>query len=154
MTRTVVYADPESMIAWARARMPLGGAFRSDARAIGLARDGDLIAVAVFDTFGPRDCVFSVAAEPGRRWLTREFCRHVAAFPFITAGLARLTCLISVDNPASIRFAEHMGLTLEGRLREAGHHGEDWLVYGLLRRECRWLPKSLAPPRQTARGAL
>lgn len=147
----VVYDDPDAMIAWAEVR--LACTFRADARAIGLASASGLVAVTVFDTFGPADCHMSVAAEFRRPWLTREYIRHVVAFPFITCLLPRITCMVSEYNQRSIRFTEHMGLTLEGRKRRAGPHGEDWLMYGLLREECRWLPKSLRP-RQSPAGAL
>ena len=150
--RSILYQDPERMIAWAQERTP-GGTFRDDARAIGSERDGELEAVVVFDTFGPRDCHMSVAADYSRPWLTREFMRHVAAFPFITCGFPRISTIVSERNERAIRFNEHMGLKLEGRKRKAGVDGEDWLLYGLLREECRWLPKTLFMPatsRQTS----
>lgn len=147
MTRKVVYDDPDAMIAWAQQRTP-GGLFRRDARAIGLALDGELIAVTVFDTFGPRDCYMSVAANYEMPWLTREYMRHVAAFPFITCQFPRISTVVSEHNTRALRFNEHMGLKLEGRKRKAGLHGEDWLLFGMLREECRWLPRTLMPQKK------
>lgn len=149
MSRTVVYSDPDAMIAWAQERTP-GGGFRDDARAIGLESGGVFIAVTVFDTFAPRDCVMSVAADTERAWLNQEYMRHVAAFPFIRCGFPRISTIVSELNTKAIRFNEHMGLKLEGRKRKAGLDGEDWLLYGLLREECRWLPKTLQMPQKKA----
>lgn len=141
------------MIAWAQERTP-GGLFREDARAIGQTISGELVAVTVFDTFGPKDCFMSVAADYTRPWLTRDYMRHVAAFPFITCGFPRISTLVSEHNERALRFNRHMGLVLEGRKRKAGLDGEDILTFGLLREECRWLPRTFTPPRQKPAGAL
>jgi len=141
--RTVRYDRPGEMVAWAEDR--IGFAFHDEARAIGLEQDGALVAVTLFDRFSSSGCNMHVVALPDRPWLTRGYARHVAAYPFIQCGFRRVTLLIAADNARAIRFAEHFGCTLEGRLREAAHNGRDELVYGLLRRECRWLPKTIGP---------
>ncbi|GLQ09256.1 hypothetical protein GCM10007913_11880 [Devosia yakushimensis] len=141
------------MIAWAEA--VIGCQFRPDARAIGLTRSGALIAVVVFDTFGPMECMVSVAAEQGRAWLNRAFIAAVASYVFLQCAFPRITCTISDNNAASKRFCEHFGCSLEGRKRGAGPNGEDMLIYGLLRRECAWIPKTLmVPSRQLGQGTV
>jgi hypothetical protein len=147
VTCAVVYDDPDAMITWAAAR--LGIRFRSDARAIGWAKGAQLLAVTVYHTFGEGDCEMAVAADTGRAWLSRTYMRHVSAFPFITCDLRRITCWIAEDNARSLRFARHLGLTQEGCKRDGAANGVDLLLFGLLRRECRWLPRSIVPmPRQ------
>lgn len=143
MTRRVRYNDLGEMLSWAE--NIIGVTFRDDARAIGLERDGVLCAVAAFDTFSTTGCNIHVAAEPGRRWLTREFCRHVAVYPFLTCRHRRVSCVIPASNADSIRFAEHFGCTLEGRIRAGAADGGDELLYGLLVEECKWLPRTITP---------
>lgn len=137
-----IYGDDQRLVAWAAERIP-GNRFRDDAKAIGSEIAGELVAVAVFDTFSTSSCFVSLASE-GRRWLTKEFSTVCMAYPFIQLGFARINCLISEHNRLSLRFTRHFGWTLEGRVREAGADGEDLLLFGMLRRECRYLPPALS----------
>ena len=130
------------MLTWATDR---GGIkFRGDAVAIGLRSDQGLHGVIVFDSFTTTGCWVSVVSDGGRKWITRELIIKVFAYPFIQLGYPRLNSFVSVNNADAIRFNEHFGFQREGILREAGEHGEDLIVYGMLRRECRWLPERFA----------
>lgn len=150
----VVYDDPDAMIAWAQERTPTGAPYREDARAIGLASDSDhsFVAVVVFDTFTPWDCQVHVVAS--RRWIDPIFMRHACAFAFLTCGYERVGAIISQDNRPALSLARWMGFRREGYQRMAGIHNEGMVALGLLRAQCRWLPKTMAPPRQAVRSAL
>lgn len=147
--KRIRYENPGELIQWAE--KVIGIVFRDDAAAIGLERDGEICAVVVYDTFTTTGVNVHLAAEPGRRWMTRDFIRHAVAFPFLSCRFRRISCIIAQGNADSIRLAEHFGLRLEGRLREAGDDGGDELIYGLLYRECRWLPKTITPRLAIAR---
>lgn len=140
--KEVVYSPTDEMLTWASDR---GGIkFRDDAAAIGLRSDQGLHGVIVFDSFTTTGCWVSVVSDGGRKWITRELIIKVFAYPFIQLGYPRLNSFVSVDNADAIRFNEHFGFRREGIMREAGEHGEDLIVYGMLRRECRWLPERFA----------
>lgn len=140
---TVRYDKPDEMIAWAAAQ--LGGAYHTDARAIGVEHDGQLRAVAVFDHFTTRDCHVSVVAQPGTMWLTQGFAQAVAAYVFITCRKPRCTSMIPEWHTDALRLAAQLGAKHEGTQREGGPDGSDVLMYGLLRRDCRWVPKTILP---------
>ena len=138
------YHEPEAMIGWAAEQ--IDGKYRDDARAIGVEEAGSLIAVGVFDTWffvkgQPTDCHFSLVTRPGARWQSRSFFQALAAFPFITAGCIRATSHIPENNAEAIAGAMHLGMQFEGRLRGAARDDGDILVFGLLRRDCRWVPR-------------
>jgi len=135
--RVTVYSDPERYLTWAAGIIGIS-AFRSDARAIGLERDGVLIAVAVYDTFSPGSCAMHIASDGSGRWLNKDFLFRMFAYPFIQCGFRRVTGLISASNAASLRFARHIGFQDEGLLREEAPDG-DVIVLGMLRRECKWI---------------
>ncbi|WP_144574337.1 GNAT family N-acetyltransferase [Agrobacterium sp. DE0009] len=140
--KEVVYSPTDEMLTWASDR---GGIkFRDDAAAIGLRSDQGLHGVIVFDSFTTTGCWVSVVSDGGRKWITRELIIKVFAYPFIQLGYPRLNSFVSVNNADAIRFNEHFGFQREGILREAGEQGEDLIVYGMLRRECRWLPERFA----------
>lgn len=141
--KQVVYEPEGEMIAWAESRIP-GCKFRDDAHAIGIRSDGGLHGVVVFDSFTTTGCWVSVASDGSRQWMTREYIVRVFAYPFLQLGHPRLNSFVSVNNQDAIRFNESFGFTREGLMRQAGHEGEDLIMYGMLRSECRWLPNRLA----------
>ena len=80
-----------------------------------------------------------VVAVPGKRWMTKDFLWRCFAYPFIQLQCNRITGLVRVDNLAAQKFDEHLGFVKEGLLRKAAKDGTDYIVYGMLREECRWL---------------
>jgi len=106
--------------------------------AIGLEQDGMIIAGVLYDNFTRVNIDAHIAGE-GRRWMTKRFLGEMFRYPFVQLGVARITCRIAASNADSLRLCQHMGFTWEGRIREALPDGEDLLILGMLRRECRWL---------------
>lgn len=135
----LIYDQDDELILWAEDIMP-GARFREDARAIGTARDGEILAACIFDTFSTTSCFVHIVSDGNKRWLTKEFLVHCMAYPFHQCGFRRINAIISASNEASLRFAEGFGWVREGLLREAGEEGEDVILFGMLREECRWLP--------------
>ncbi len=139
MKRTV-YADGPAMVRWAQER--LGVSFGPLAQAIGLERDGAIIAVEVFHRFSDWDCEMSIVAAPNWGGPTRDFLRRIFAFPFVQLGLERVSASVALDNVTVLRWMIRLGFRQEGmayRLPPAVHV----LRFGMLRTECRWVPASL-----------
>ena len=139
MNAGYVYDRQEELLAWAEARI-LGWRPREDAVAIGREVDGRLVGVTVFDTHSPTTCFFHLAAGE-RRWLTKEFIIVALSYPFLQCGYPRLSAMISENNRLSLRLARIGGWVEEGRMRRGGIEGEDIVMLGMLREECRWLPR-------------
>lgn len=125
---------------WAIPRLEAGaGVHWDDASALILEKDGDITAVAVYNRYYPANSVELSIASLGRNWLTRPFLAAVFRTPFLEWNLRRVTSSIAEDNTKSIRFCEHIGFRREGCLRQAAPNGNDLLLYGLLKSECRFL---------------
>ena len=106
---------------------------------IGLEEDGILIAGVVYNLYnGPSICMH-VAAEPGKRWLSKDFLYRAFAYPFLQLNCSRVTGLVRVDNIEARRFDEHLGFVQEGVIRRGASNGLDMILYGMLKEECRWL---------------
>lgn len=136
-----VYGQEEALIGWAEARIP-HCRFRSDARAIGRVRDGRIVGAFVYDHFAARSCFMHVASDGSPHWLTRGFLIRAFAYPFLQCNFARVTAPVSEHNAASRRLVEKLGAVQEGRMRAEGPDGEDMIIYGMLARECRFLPRT------------
>jgi RimJ/RimL family protein N-acetyltransferase len=135
----LIYGEDDRLLPWALERTGIPG-FRPDARTIGYERDGETVAVVVFDGFSEIDCNMHIASDGTRRWLTRELLTAAFAFPFIQCGLRRVTGLVPARNVAALRFDEHIGFRREGYHARAAKDG-DLVSLGMLREWCRFLPQ-------------
>jgi len=153
VTSRYIYDRHDELVAWAEQRIR-GHNFRDDAVAIGHERDGIIVGVAVFDTFSPNACLVGLASDGSRRWMTRAFAVRAMSYPFVQCGFRHIGCIVSSRNEASLRFTRGFGWTQEGVLREAGPEGEDMIMFGMLRRECRWLPMPMRMGGATPRRAV
>jgi RimJ/RimL family protein N-acetyltransferase len=136
--KTVVYGQDQRVCKWVGDRIDEPD-FGQGAVGLGLEEDGELIAGVVFNMYTVASICMHVAADPGRRWMTRDFLWRSFAYPFIQLGCNRITGLVRVDNLEAQQFDEHLGFVKEGRLRCATTDGTDMFIYGMLRKECRWL---------------
>jgi len=140
--RVVVLNRNELVSAFMENVLSAEGAFRAG-HGIGLAQVDDngtglLIAAVWFDSYNGANVNMHVAAIPGKRWMTREFLYFVFSYPFNQLGVRRITGLVAEDNAAARKFDEHIGFTLEARLKDAAVNG-DLLVYCMFKHQCRWL---------------
>lgn len=135
--KTVIYGQDERVMTWVGQRIDEDDFGKGVG--IGLEEGGELVAGVVFNLYtGPSICMH-VAAEPGRRWMTRDFLFRCFAYPFLQLQCNRITGLVRMDNLDAQRFDEHLGFKKEGILRKAASDGTDFILYGMLKEECRWL---------------
>jgi RimJ/RimL family protein N-acetyltransferase len=105
---------------------------------IGVVSEGRLAGGVVYSEFRGHDIKANIAAT-SPKWLSRDVLRQLFEYPFKALGCARITVLVGDDNPRSERLARWLGFVPEGRLRAGMGTGRDGLVFGMLRRECRWI---------------
>lgn len=128
--------DRERVGAWAAARIPYVDTWGAWYQAIGLERDGEIVAACVYTDQIGTGITMNVAIDCGGKWMTREALRAVFRYPFRQLGCRRVTALIAAHNAASRRITEKLGFRQEGVLR-AAVPGDDLIVYGMLREECK-----------------
>jgi hypothetical protein len=108
----------------------------SDPKAIGLEVDGELKAGVVYTNYSGGNVFASIAADGP---LTRRFMYSIFWCPFVQFGVRHITCAIEESNRRSLKLCMHMGFKLRGRLPESAINGEDIIIMGLLKRDCRFL---------------
>ena len=136
--KTTIYGQEDRVVPWVGQRIDEDH-FDKDCIALGLEEDGELIAGVVFNWYTGPSISMHVAAEPGRRWLNRDFLFRAFAYPFLQLNCNRVTGLVRVDNLDAQRFDEHLGFKREGVIRQGAEDKTDFILYGMLRDECRWL---------------
>jgi len=136
--KTTIYGQEDRIVPWVGQRID-EDRFGTDCVALGLEEDGELIAGVVFNWYTGPSISMHVAAEPGRRWLNRDFLYRCFAYPFLQLKCNRVTGLVRVDNLDAQRFDEHLGFVREGLIRQGADDKTDFVLYGMLKDECRWL---------------
>jgi RimJ/RimL family protein N-acetyltransferase len=138
MSNYALEFDLDAVLPFVKSRIP-GFARGEDMRCIGLRRHGELIAGVVYEGFNGRNMMIHVAAEPGRRWLVREYLRACFVYPFEICGVERLTGYVNESNTEARRFDEHLGFKEEARLKGAAPDGGDVILYVMWKSECRYV---------------
>lgn len=121
---------------WVAGQIPHVSSFK-DMAAIGVERDGVLVGGVVYHEFRGNDVQMSCAAT-SRRWLKEGFLRALFAYPFAQLGCDRVSSFAPKGNTHTRRFLEKLGFKEEGNMRR-GFVGDDCILYGMLREECKWI---------------
>jgi RimJ/RimL family protein N-acetyltransferase len=128
----------DSVLAFAQSLIP--GLSRShDMRCIGLRKDGELVAAAIYEGFNGVNVWVHLCGVPGARWMTREFLRAGFAYPFLVCGVKRLSGYVNASNTQARRLNEHFGYREEARLIGAAPDGGDVILYVMWRKDCRYV---------------
>lgn len=142
MTSKLVYGEEQRLLPWALARIGIP-AFRRDAYSIGLERNGELVAVVVYDSFSECDVNMHVASDGTGHWLNRAFLTASFAYPFQQLGLRRVTAMVPAKNTAALKFDENLGFVREGYHKNA-LPDDDLVSLAILKENCRFY-KDAAP---------
>lgn len=136
MTYALEY-DFDKVHAFVSARTPISRV--SGSHAIGLCRSGELIAGVVYEGFNGHNVWMHVAAEPGKKWLTRAYLAACFAYPFVQCGVSRISGYVEASNVEARRFDEHIGFKREAVLRGAASDGGDVNLYVMRIEDCKYV---------------
>lgn len=133
------YTQCPERLAWAARTVGLER-FRDDAKIISILSGEHLAAVVVYDTWGEADVCMHIASDGTGHWMTREALVKCFAFPFIQCKMRRVTGLVPSKNTRALQFDLKLGFKQEGLFRHA-MPDDDIVALGMLREECRWIPR-------------
>lgn len=115
----------------------VGSAFCPPFTAMGIERDGEIVAGVIFNQFEGANVHVTIA---GTGW-TRDFIEAVGQYVFGQLGCLRMT--ITTRQSAVVSYAERLGAEVEGRMRDHFGEGCDGILLGLLRKDWRF---AIVPP--------
>jgi RimJ/RimL family protein N-acetyltransferase len=134
--KRVVWDRPAEVARWVCERV--GGSYDPGSMtALGLERDGVLIAGVMFDHYNGRSVAMHVAGDGGH-WMTREFARACFGYAFNQLRVGKVLGFVDSTNTAARRYDEHLGFVLEATITGAGKTG-DLLIYSMTPQQCRWI---------------
>lgn len=126
-----------------------GGYFADRSQAIGLQRDGDLIAGVIYENWNHQSIVCHIAFL-GR--LTSGYLAAVFDYPFQVCGVAKIIAPIRGDNRSAIKLVQNMGFSEEARIKDATPTG-DLVFYTMTRDQCRFLGERYGKKHNTTASA-
>lgn len=106
-------------------------------QAIGLERDGSMVAGVLYEHWNGRSIVAHIAVS-GR--MNPAFLAAIFDYPFNVCGVQKVICPIPSDNARSIKLASNMGFREEARISDAAPTG-DIILYTITKADCRFLRK-------------
>lgn len=132
----ILYGFDRAVARWAGER--LGIADWGPCKTIGVMRDGELVAAAVFNQYRhPNIEISFVTSSP--RWATPKAVRAIMRYPFVQLQCKRLTSTTEAKNQRATAFLCRLGFTQEGYHPDALPTG-DAVTFGLLARDAaRWI---------------
>jgi RimJ/RimL family protein N-acetyltransferase len=110
-------------------------------KGLGLERDNELVAGVIYEGWNGVNLWMHVAAEPGKRWMTRDYLRYCFYYPFEELGCKRVSGYVEASNEVARRFDEHLGFQQEAVLKGAATDGGDVVLYVMRRENCRFLER-------------
>jgi hypothetical protein len=128
--------DRDRVGEWVKSRIPSVDTWGNEYTAIGWERDGELLCGVVYNHFSGNDIAMHVAGEG--LWATPAVLRAFFIYPFHQLKCQRVTAYVTSKNRKCLTLVERLGFKPEGCLRE-GSIDDDLLIFGMLRRECRWV---------------
>lgn len=134
---TRIVSDPARVWAFVKERVPIQCV--AGMKGLGLERDDELVAGVVYEGFNGKNVWMHVAAEPGAKWMTREYLRYCFHYPFNEMGVQRVTGYVEASNELARRFDEHLGFRQEAVLKGAATDGGDVILYVMWKDECRYV---------------
>lgn len=108
-------------------------------QAIGLEKDGELVAGVLYEGFNGHNVWMHVGAMPGKRWMTKEYLKAAFLYPFVQLKCSRVSGYVEAWNMDARKFDEHLGFKKEAVLSGAASDGGDVILYVMRREDCRYV---------------
>ena len=117
--------------------------FGDNCAAVGICEGDTPIAGVVYTNSivgpaGPQSVEMHIASI-SPRWANRKTLRLFFGFAFVNLNVSRVTAFTTKKNRPARSLLDRLGFVYEGKMREAYSTGDDAMIYGMLRHECRWL---------------
>lgn len=114
------------------------GTYDGNSVVMGSIKDGKITGGVMFNNFLKNSIQMHAAGE-GKRFLTRDSLWMCFDYPFNQLKVKKVIAPVDEENTISRKFVEHVGFTLEARIKDASRSGKDLFIYTMTKLQCRWL---------------
>lgn len=134
----VLFGADEQVARWVARRID-GMTVSAGARALGVERDGKIVAGVVYENFNGVHCAVSIAAVPGSGWADRRTLAALFGYPFEQLDCLAISVTVPMSNLPSLNLATGLGFEPEALIAFAAPDGGPLVVLKMFRDTCRWL---------------
>lgn len=134
----VLFGADREVAEWVKLSIPFME-ISPGARALGVFKDGEIVAGVVYERYNGVHLEASIAATPGSGWATRGALQHLFGYPFNQLGCKAISVLVPMSNINSMNLATKLGFTPEAIVKFAAPDGGDLIVLKMFRETCRWI---------------
>jgi RimJ/RimL family protein N-acetyltransferase len=135
----LVYGRDNDVAEWVGRQLMKNAEAFKPCKAIGLEKNGRLIAGVVYNKYEPGLLIEMSIASVDKSWATRHNLKALFAYPFTQLNLGRVQALCSADNEGVQMFLKRLGFIHEGTHPCAYHDGGDAMSFGILKHQCKWI---------------
>jgi RimJ/RimL family protein N-acetyltransferase len=135
----LVFDQKERVGAWVAEQVGQSASWGSFS-ALGVERNGELLAGIVFNNFNGHNATCHIAVTKSGKHLI-ALLQTAAEYAFEVCQLKRLTGLVEMSNVKALTLNKHMGWEEEFVMKSAAADGGDLQVLVMWRDTCRWLKK-------------
>lgn len=134
----VVFGADREVAKWVAAQIPgyVGGA---NARALGVIKDGQLVAGVIYEHYNGVHVEAAIAAIPKTNWATKQTLFHIFHYPFVTLGCEAITISVASTNLASLNLVTKMGFEPEALVKFAAQDGSTVIIMKMFKNRCKWI---------------
>lgn len=111
------------------------GYFAERCQAIGLRKDGVIVAGVIYENYNRRSIMAHIAFKDR---VTPAFIAAIFDYAYNVCGVEKVIAVIEDTNGESIHICENMGFSEEARIRDS-HPGGDQIIYTLSKSDCRFI---------------
>jgi RimJ/RimL family protein N-acetyltransferase len=108
-------------------------------KAFGVLKDSELIAGIIFNNYTFTDISMHVASDEKKKWLSKHLLFELFYYAFEVCKCNRVTGYVEASKEDVLAFDKKIGFVQEGVKRKGCINGDDVIVLGMLREECRFL---------------
>lgn len=112
-----------------------GGYHEARSNALGLRKDGEIVAGVVYENWNGRSVFCHIAIEDR---MTPAYLAAIFDYPFNVCGVDKIVVPVSSGNSKALRLVGKMGFTEEARIHNADTNG-DIVFLTMARESCRFL---------------
>ena len=109
------------------------GSYHYNATAIGLEREGQVVAGVIYESFMDTTITCHIAIA-GR--VNKKFLRAIFDYPFRVCNVDKIIAPVIADNDKSIKLVKNMGFTEEARIKRSNG---DMIFFTMLKDNCKFL---------------
>jgi RimJ/RimL family protein N-acetyltransferase len=133
-----IFDDKARVGQWVSAQIDNGIGSWGDFYAMGVEKDGELVAGVVINEYNGSNAACHIAVTKPGKYLV-QFFRYVADYAFNHCKLKRLTGAVPSNNQRALAFDKHLGFEEEFVMKKAARDGHDLHILVIWPENCRWL---------------